>query len=309
MNQRLYDTNTMQANLGFVVKQTTYIETQVYQARYPQIKYPGLIPVDYSAPEWIKSVTYYSTDAAGKAEWLADRASDIPTVDLARGSSETQVVMAGIGYDYGLEEVSQAMMLGVPLETTKANSARFIYEQFVDRIAFFGDKLKGFEGLFNSTKVTAENAAHGNWATAKPDDIVADINKAIIGMLKDTNELAIADTILLPSELYQSLVFARIGDTTMTALEFIAKANVYTSETGKPLTIRGMLGLNGAGAGGTNRMVAYRNNPDVLKLHIPMAHKFLPVQVAGLTYKVPGIFRLGGLDIRLPREVRYVDGI
>ena len=32
-------------------------------------------------------------------------------------------------------------------------------------------------------------------------------------------------------------------------------------------------------------------------------------QPYGLRYKVPGVFRLGGLDIRLPKEVIYRDGI
>jgi hypothetical protein len=57
-------------------------------------------------------------------------------------------------------------------------------------------------------------------------------------------------------------------------------------------------------------MVAYRRNPQVLKLHVPMPHRFLPVYQDGpLNFVVPGVFRLGGLDIRRPKEVRYGDGI
>ncbi len=56
-------------------------------------------------------------------------------------------------------------------------------------------------------------------------------------------------------------------------------------------------------------MIAFRRSPEVLKLHIPMPLRFLPVQIDGLRYKVPGVFRLGGLDIRLPKEVIYRDGL
>ncbi len=309
MNQRLMQGDAMQANLGFVTSQTAYIEAGVYRARYGQIKYPGLIPVDYSAPEWIKSVTYFSADVAGKAEWIADRAGDIPTVGTNYGQDETQVWMAGIGYDYGLEEVNQAAYLGINLSSDKASAARFIYEKFVDKVAFLGDAEKGFKGLFNHAGVTAASAPTGNWAAATDAQILADVNSVLSATFTATNELVMADTLLLPSIKFQLLASKRLGDTTGTVLEFLQRANVYTAETGRPLTIRGIAGLNTAGSGGTARVVAYRNSPEVMKMHIPMRHRFLPVQTVGLTFKIPGIFRLGGLDIRLPKEVRYMDGI
>ena len=57
-------------------------------------------------------------------------------------------------------------------------------------------------------------------------------------------------------------------------------------------------------------MVAYRRSPDVLKLHMPMPHRFFPVFQSGpFRWDVPGLFRLGGVDIRRPLEVAYIDGI
>nr|QIG67141.1 putative capsid protein [Rhizobium phage RHph_TM26] len=309
--QQLMVGDAMQANLGFVNSQTTFIETGVYRARYPAIRYPGLIPVDYSAPEWIKTITYYSMDAAGRAEWVADRASDIPVVGTSMEGANTDIYMAGIGYDYGLEEVNQAIMLGMNLPGERAATARTVYERTVDNIAFLGDVEKGWKGLFNSTAVVAASAPTGSWATATEDQILADINDILSDVYLATNEIAMADTLLLPSLKFQQIASKRLGDGngTLTILEFIQRANVYTAETGQPLKIRGMRGLNTAGAGGTARMVAYRNSSEVMKMHIPMRHRFLPVQIVGLTFKIPGIFRLGALDIRLPKEVRYSDGI
>lgn len=310
MNQRLMTGDAMQANLGFVTSQTAYVEAGVYRMRYPEIQYPGLIPVDYSAPEWIKTVDYYSMDVVGKAEWIADRAADIPTVGSGMEKATTRVYMAGIGYDYGLEEVNQAQYLGMNLPGERASGARLVYERFVDRVALKGDTEKGFQGLFNNSSVPAVSAPTGDWATATPEQILADFNFGLTGTWQATNEMVMADTVLLPSAKLQLIasrfINANVGET---ILSFLQRANVYTAETGQPLTIRGMRGLNAAGAGGTARAVYYRRSPEVLKLHAPMRHRFLPVQVVGLTYKVPGIFRLGGLDIRLPKEVRYVDGL
>ena len=310
MLNNLQTADAMQGNLGFVQSQTAHIETGVYKARFPQIRYPGLIPVDYSAPEWIKTVDYYSMDISGKAEWIGDRTTDIPVVGTELGKSSTSVFMAGIGYDYGIEEVNQALMLGMNLPGEKAGAARLVYERTVDNIAFTGDSDKGFQGLYNNSSVTATSATTGSWTSSVNEDLIlGDINELLTGVYTATNEIAMADTLLMPGEAIQFLGSNRLGDTSQTILEFIMKSNAYTIETGQQLTIRSARGLNTAGVGDTRRMVAYRRSPEVLKMHVPMRHRFLPVQVEGLTYKVPGIFRLGGLDIRLPKEVRYSDGI
>ncbi|WP_252361416.1 major capsid family protein [Pseudomonas asiatica] len=138
-----------QAALGFVVSQTSYIERQVNEIVYADIQYPQLIPVDTSAPEWIKTVTYYSADKVGKADWINGNADDIPLASTERSKFETQIHMAGIGYGYGLEEISQAQMLGINLTADDAMAARRAYEEMVDRVALLGDSSKGFSGLFN----------------------------------------------------------------------------------------------------------------------------------------------------------------
>jgi hypothetical protein len=113
----------------------------------------------------------------------------------------------------------------------------------------------------------------------------------------------------MPTERLSTIATTRVTDTNMTILEFIQKANVFTAQTGRPLTIRGKRGLLTKGAGSTARMVAYRRAPEVLKLHIPMPHRFFPVQVEGFQFTIPGMFRLGGLDWRLPKAGSYGDGI
>ena len=57
------------------------------------------------------------------------------------------------------------------------------------------------------------------------------------------------------------------------------------------------------------RMMVYRRDPDVLRLHIPMPLRFLEPTKLLTLYTVPAIMRLGGLEVRLPKAVRYVDGI
>lgn len=301
-----------QAAMGFVVSQTTHVETEVNEIVYPDIQYPVLIPVDTSAHPFAQTVTYYSSDKFGQAGWINGNSDDIPMAGTERAQHKTSVYTAGIGYGWGWEEVNVAMMLGIPLQSDDAAAARRAYEEMVDTVMLYGDEEKGFSGLIDNPGVTAVPAGTGDWDSTgtDADDILKDVNDALMGQYAGTAFTGLSDTLLMSIERLNLLATTRLGDTTTTVLKFLQENNTYTFQTGQRLTIRGIRGLSEAGESGTQRMIAYRRSPQVLKAHIPMPHRFLPVYQDGpLHWKVPGVFRLGGLDIRRPAEVRYVDGI
>lgn len=303
-----------QATLSFVISQTTAIETYVYKQPLPDITYPDLIPLDFTAPPWSTSVTYFSSQGSGQAAWFNSGAYDIPNADVQRTQFETPVAMAAIGYEYNLAEISTAQWLGIPLTSDKAEAAVRAYQEFTERVAFTGDTSKSFNGLINYPTVTVTPVQAGvggtTWALKTPAEILRDVNNALLGIYLGTNTTGAANTILLPPAQLALLATAMVTTLgTQTILQWLLANNVYTAKTGQPLVIREMRQLTGAGAGGTDRMIAYRKAPDVLKMHIPMPHRFFAPQQIELTWKVPGIFRLGGLDIRRPKEVGYYDGI
>lgn len=305
-----------QAALGFLVSQTSHIESEVYKIKYPDITYSDLIPIDTSANQWARSVTYYSMDGAGRANWINGRARDIPMVDTQRGKHETEVHMAGIGYQYDLEELNQARMLGQNLTADRAAFARRAYEELCEKVAFDGDTAKGFEGLFGNSSVTAISAPNNAgatstlWTAKTPDEILLDVNTLLSGIYTASKTVEMANTLLLPEERYIHIGTRRLSDTSeLTILEWIKRNNVYTMKSGQPLNIRGQRQLITKGASSTARAVAYRKSPDVLKMHIPMPLQFLPPQQEVFNFIVPGMFRIGGVDVRLPGAVRYLDGV
>lgn len=314
MHMNLFDS---QQALGFLTQQTSFIETEVYKLQYPEVQYPMLVPVDTSANEWTKSITYFSSDKVGEAAWFNHLATDIPLADINRNKYEQGIEMAGIGYRYTLEEIGQTMMVpGLNLTADRAEAARRAYEEFVDRIALIGDTRKDITGLLNNAAVTRVDAlgdGTGNstfWTDKTADQIIRDVQSALTGVYTGSNTVEMADTILLPISAMTYLAETRIPNTTENALSYLSKYNIYTFQTGAPLTIRGILGLDTAGTGGVGRMVVYRRDPRVVKLHIPMPHRFLPVwQTGPITFDIPGIFRLGGVEIRRPAAFTYVDGI
>jgi len=317
MNFNMFTKDAQQVAYNFVVNQTTAIETTIVKMQYPDVQYPDLVPVETGGNEWVKSITYYSQDMMGRADWFHHQAMDVPMAELTREKFERGVEMAAIGYRWTIEEVASAINTpGLSLTADKATACRRAYEEFVDDIALRGSAPKNMQGLINNSLVTATTApADGTgsstaWSAKTNDQVIRDINVALTGIASGSNWLYYADTILLPPAVLVGMAGRMFQNQPMTLLEWIKKYNVLTVQTGRPITITGVRGLETAGAGLTTRMVAYRRDPQVLKMWIPMRHRFLDVWHRGpMVFDVPGIFRIGGLEIRLPAAMRYLDGI
>lgn len=315
-----YNTFDAQQAFSFLVQQIGYIEPEVYKIAYPDIQYDQLIPIDSSAPEWVKSITYYSSDKVGAARWFHHEGTDMPRADIARAKFEVGVEMAGIGYGYTLEELGQAAMIpGFRLTTERADAARRAAEEFIEDKAFLGESAKGWYGLLNNPLVTVVNAAgtgtggSAAWADKTGDQIALDINTILSSIYTTTKTIEYANTLLLPVDAMNTLATKRMDSSgaPQNVLEWIMRYNVFTQTKGQPLVIRAVQQLDNAGAGGDKgRAVAYRRDPQVVKMHIPMKHKFMDVwQTSSIGFDIPGIFRIGGVEIRRPAAVRYLDGV
>ena len=313
-----YDFIDAQAALSFMVQQASMIEAEVYRMQYPEIQYQALVPIDTSGGDWVKSKTFFSLDRVGAADWLHHYAADVRIADIERGKFEQTIELAGIGYRYSLEELGQAMASGMNLTMERGEAAGRASEEFLDNLALRGDTAKGFPGLINSAAVTAEDAINDGagssraWTAKTADQIMRDINTTgLTAIYTGTNTVEMADTILLPPAHFALIATKRLADQSdVTVLQWLQQYNTYTAITGRPLTIRAVRGLETAGTGATTRMVLYRNDPQVVRFHLPMAHRFLQVwQTGPVVFDVPGIFRTGGTEIRRPGAMKYVDEI
>lgn len=306
--------NDAQQALGFVVSQLYRINPIVYATQYPDYDFSRLMFVDTTGPEWGGGVTTFTTNVVGVAKWQSGAAKDVPKADVTRGILQKSFELASVGYGWTLEEINQAALLGIPLSTQKAAAARQAYMQFMYGVAVVGDAEKQLNGMVNYTGVTVGsvvlNAAgtSRSWGSKTPAEMLADINTVLLGVYTGTAYVEMADTLALPVSALTYIGQVQLPNTSMTILQFVRENNVYTQLTGQPLKIIALRDLETAGAGATRRMVAYKNDPGVVKLHMPMPHKFLPVYQDGpMQFEVPGIFRTGGVEVLRPGAFRYFD--
>lgn len=304
-----------QVGYAFLVPQLHRIEAELYLQRYPSFDITRFMPVDSTGSMWDVGTVVYSMDTVGEAKFLAGQAFDMPYASTKMAQNIHNFHLAAIGYEWNVQELQRAAMLGRALEADKAMAADRAAQQFIYSVAMTGQTPgggddKGWTGFVNSSDVPAAQVANDGtgpsrlWSAKTPDQILRDINACINAVESGSNETFLATHLVLPTSAYNYIANTRVTDTGVTILQFLQTNN----SIGERLVILKSRALETAGTGGTKRMVAYDNNRLVLRFHLPGPHQFLaPFQKSSMTYEVGGIMNVGGLEIRVPKAMAYRD--
>lgn len=296
--------------LGYLVSQLAYIRNEVYVVKRRPILFAELVAVTSEAGEWATSVEVHYLDGATKGRFLGGAADDVPYVRAQTGRFSVPITPGGIGFEMSLEELRQSKFLGRDLNTSLAQLAYRGYQEHAQEIALLGDASRGYAGLLNSADVTATNAPSTLAAAADADAMVAILLSALEGVFNRTKTIERANTMLLPPAHFALAAHTRLStDAKTTVLDYVKEKNVFTMEMGTPLEVRAVSELEGIGAGSTDRMMVYDKSDTTVKMHIPMPHRFVSPQPDGLSMKVPGEYKLGGVEWLYPGAAQYLDGI
>lgn len=292
--------------LGYLVSQLSHIEARVWERKYTSIIYQDLIPVSNEAGEWATSIEVHFTDGFTVGKFIGAAGDDIPFARVDSGRDQIPVGYGGIGYEYTLEELRQAAHLQRPLDSMQAQKARRGFEEHAQRVAFNGDADRNLEGLLAHSDVSTSAAATTFAAAADGDAVAAIFNDPINSIIEDSKGIEIPDRVLLPIEQFNFLATTRFDTTSqpITLLEYVKRNNAYTAMTNQPLDIRAIPQLDPL-----DKMVVYSSSPDVMVMHIPMPLRFAPPQMSNLKVRVPGEYKIAGLEMRYPGAVTYRTGI
>lgn len=317
-----------QAQLGFLLGQLTYVEQEVLRQPYPEIKYPSILTVDTSAPDYVESIAFKVLDYKGEPAPIGDVSHDFPLAEIATKVGGVDVVQAGLGYTYTQIEVGKAQQMAstvgfggaINYLAEKPIATRTLTEQWLDRVAFVGDarwpslatggllKYPGVPVVATGTLLGGANktiaailAAGGETAA---NEILTLLNNAILRVYgTQTNSIFRPTHILLPLIEYGLLTTFRIPNTSETLVSYLERVLM--------ITIEPILQAATAGAGGGNRMMVYTKNAQFAKFHLPMPFMLnAPIPShGGLRFEAAGVVRTAGTELRVPMSHLYVDGI
>lgn len=305
-----------QAAYAFVVKQGYNIETQIYERRYPAFNYAAHVPVVTEGNPWAIGTQFRLKDHTGAAKIISGKAADMPFGKTTRSMADHSFFTIGAGWEYSDEEINQGVLYGIDIAADDAMGASDDVERKLNDIAMVGDDEVNAEGLTNSSLVQTDDAATVGgstfWDGKDADEMTADVNAGLEAVRANSNEIEWADTVRLPPKAFRLAATRRLTDSggTISALQYIRTNNIYTAETGQPLDIAPLRELATASPDGGGRLIAYRKDPMVMKFHLPMPRRVIPLYRAGLMHYQQGVIaRTGGLEIRLPGAVAYIDEI
>lgn len=317
-----------QAQLGFLIGNLTYIEQEVLRQPYAEIKYPRVLNVDTSAPDYIESIGFKVLDYKGEPAPIGDLSHDFPLAEIASKIGGVDVVQAGLGYTYTQIEVGKAMEMAnaqgfggaINYLAEKPIATRTLTEQWLDRVAMVGDarwtslatggliKYPGVPVLATGTLLGGANKTFAQILAETPDAAASDmltlLNNLILQVYSvQTNSIFRPTHILLPLKQYGQLTTFRIPNTSETLISYLERVLNITFEP--------ILQLAGAGVGGTDRMMAYTKNAQFAKFHLPMPFTLnAPIPShGGLRFEAAGVVRTAGTELRVPMSHAYVDGI
>lgn len=314
-----------QAAYAFVTAQGRNIEAQIYKRRYPSFNYADHVPVVTEGNPWAIGTQFRVADTTGQSRFISGKARDIPFVKTTRELLSHDFALIGAGWEWSIEEVEQGQLYNINVRDDDAMGAADAVERHLYDISMVGDTEKNWTGLVNDGNVpSASAAANGGenggggtstfWIHKTNEEILGDINTGLETVATQTNEVERADTVRLPPAAFRLIATRRLGagDGLMSLLDYIAKNNVYTAETGQQLDIKPLRALSDIPNvnDGEGRAIYYRKAPEVLRFHLPMPRRVIPpYQVALMAFEQGVIARTGGTEIRLPKAMFYQDGL
>jgi hypothetical protein len=265
--------------------------------------------VSTEAASGADEITWRQFTQVGLAKIVSDYANDFPRVDVYGTETSVKVKSIGDSFGYSIKEIRRSQMAGTQLDTRRANAARRAIEEKIDSIAWSGDADHGVNGFISYPGITEHTVVVGastfkTWATKTPDEIVKDITGLINAIINTTNGREIPDTLLLPITQYNLIANTRMTDgNDKTILRYVLDNNPYLT------AVEWLTELAGAGAGATNRMMAYTRDPEHLTLEIPQPFEQFSPDKKGMEYEITCHAETAGVIVYYPLSVAYGDGI
>lgn len=263
-------------------------------------------------------VGYGVTGGSGDGIVTAGSADGIPMVQADFGKDLWKTHMVSVGTRVFWIDQMRGNMTGRNMDTLLRDGVRMTYDKHMDENVYVGFAAYGSTGLLNNADVTVTNAATGaggsaTWATKTPDEILKDVNDAILAAwaASEYDLDAIPNHIVLPYEQYNYIATTKVSQLAeKTILTFLLENNV-AKVNGGDLFIGATAWADGAGVGGADRMVVYCNKERYVAVDelVPLTRAMTTANAERFSYDTAYAGNVSEVEAFYPMTMIYVDGI
>lgn len=260
--------------------------------------------------------------------WIGKNTDQIAGVGLDLAKIPHPLRLWGMELKYTIPELESAARLGRPIDQQKFTGLQLKHQMDIDEQVYIGDLTMGDTGLVNSstgpspvpvTNVPGSATVAGaptRWSLKTPDDILADINMALINTWTASAYASMPNRLLIPPTQFGYISTAKIGTAgQFSIMKYIMDNNILTTSGQGKLEILPLKWLVGAGAGGTigvagtvDRMIAYNKDKDKVRFPMTMLQR-TPIQYVSIYQMTTYFCRLGVVEIVYPETMGYFDMI
>lgn len=250
----------------------------------------------------------------GNMPWVSAETTAIPGVSVNGQKIVLPLRLLAREVSYTSVELERSQLTGQPIDVQKMDALNMLYQMNTDQMVYIGSTDVSATGLINDAGVTATTVANGIsgsklWSQKTADEILADVNT----LLNDTwvaAALAVCPgDLLLPPANFAYIASQKVSSAgNVSILEFLKQNSIALQINGRALNIQPVKWLTSAGAGSTNRMVAYTNAENYVRFPmVPVRRETAYYQ--GLRFIAPYLWAFGVLEVVYPETIRYADGI
>lgn len=291
---------------ALVARELLALKSRTYDIKYPGLKSRLFCPMASDVNAGAEAIAYHQYDQYGAAKIITANAKNVPRVDVSKAEFSTPVKTLGVAYGIEWHALKrQGMSGGMSLLEMRARAARRAIEQGIDDIMATGDEPSGLEGMINHSAVTVASATYGAMSANSAEDNYKELAEAVTFIEDATKGIHQVTQIILPITQYQKIATQPWSTTAseLTVLEFFKRNHPNVS-------VDHWYKLTDAAANGTDdRMVVYAKDPEVLEGQLPLDFEQLPPEAQGLELVIHCLARVGGVQVRYPKAMRYLDGV
>ena len=264
------------------------------------------------------NIDYGVTGGSDNGLVNATGANAVPVIQANLGKELYKAHMYAVVMRIMFVDMQRSNITGRSLDRMLNEGIRLSYDKHMDANTYIGMSRYGTTGLLNNPNVVASGVAAGDsgftaWSTKTPDEILADINAAILAGWEaaEWDLSAIPNHIIMPYAQYNYIATAKVSALAeKTILTFLLENNVAT-QNGAELVIGATAYCAGAGAGGTDRMCAYVHNDRFIAMEelVPLARTMTQSNIEALSYDSVYMANISEVEMFYNQPIRYFDGI
>ncbi len=262
----------------------------------------------------------YLSAGAGEDGIITNKTNNIPVVDADLAEQSWKLFSWANTMRVSYIDQQKVNNIGRSLEEMLTKGVKLNHDKTLDENVYVGLPKYGSTGLVNNPSIArysadphTESGTDTEWTKKTPDEILADINKAMVYTWEQSeyDTSGMANHILVPPQHYAMLVSRKVGVTgDKSLLTFLMENNIGKDQQ-VILSINPSRWVVGQGTGGSDRMVCYANREDRIRfdMTVPLRRWVTEASAIQMAYLTPFVSQFSEVQFLYEQPVVYVDGI